>query len=546
MAVTRVEQNSSTTPATFVYAGTGWTGGNVANQTLADANASGGTHASTSHAGDTVTISIASGYSGALVLLTGRAASGATGTGTLDGTAIPAYPVSNGAASAVTPYNWYQTAIAPIALASGTTHSLVLTNANTLVVDAIELYDTNTAVVPGTIVFAGHSQLYGFQEHNPALSTPVTPTIPAALYALLGGFGTSYVQAVPGEDLTNGGTSGTNTPYYSNSYAPDTGFQRYANPSGSLSAWGGSFSVDSRIGTNGVGAWHNIRPEFAVIMHGFNDLGYTTLYDAPPVGNAANGASALQHVQTLATVTALSGGTFKITQGANSTPLLSAFADGPTITSQLANATPSAIRFTSSGAGGTSNLAFTNGFYTLTAIDYAAQGSSLTLTTNTTTPGVNGLNMSAPSVTGRNTIPAGAGWALLRFKQRLREMIWRMNLNSPGTIILVCGIFGTPGLYLPGAAHDTALLYDLAIRDVCAEATSRNAFFVPMWNIPVAMGGNIVNNYYIWQQQAFPPGGTVDLRSAHLTGEGCAMVAQALYRKIMDVKSMTTGKLGMR
>ncbi|MHB8646481.1 MAG: IPT/TIG domain-containing protein [Thermomicrobiales bacterium] len=82
--------------------------------------------------------------------------------------------------------------------------------------------------------------------------------------------------------------------------------------------------------------------------------------------------------------------------------------------------------------------------------------------------------------------PAGAGYALKRYTQRLRELVWRMNCASPNTLIVLCGICYDTTL-ATSYANDR-MHYDNATAMVAREQTSSNTIFVDTWT-GTAQGG---------------------------------------------------------
>jgi hypothetical protein len=322
-----------------------------------------------------------------------------------------------------------------------------------------------------------------------------------------------------------------NQPYYSNGYSPESGHRRALRgaDTGSTVTYYWANSAFGRVfgpGQANGALWHAAKPEIALLFHIYNDRGYVTLYETPGVGSTSNGASGLQQVQTLTPSGTVSGGTFTVSQGGNTSPAISVLSNVSVITTQLAAATPSPIPFTATGAAGSP----------------LASGSAVTLTGNTarTEPanltvnpaGVTGggtLTMGAANPVGRPTLATAAGWVSARQRKYTQDLLWAMNCASPNTIIIVISTAMTPA-----DLTDTVMIPPLsaAMMSLCEgrDSTVKNTYWCDVSNIPNENGG--ASGYSIWQQQAFNPG----FQSAHMTGAGCAAVGNAIYNRIMQIK----------
>jgi lysophospholipase L1-like esterase len=83
----------------------------------------------------------------------------------------------------------------------------------------------------------------------------------------------------------------------------------------------------------------------------------------------------------------------------------------------------------------------------------------------------------------------GLGYDLEAYKQRIREDVWRMNLNSPNTLVVLCGIaFEDLAAQGRTAVLATEQAYDAALASLVAEGTFANTLYVPTWPV-IANGG---------------------------------------------------------
>lgn len=419
MARTTVEQ----TDASFVYSGAGWS-------TVSDAAASSGSYAKTSTAGNTVTITVPSGNSGAL-LLCSRIGRSNVATVTVDGAAMANWSqdaFTTAAASAGqtwTPYNaivqpiaWQRSAYRPITFANtAIAHTIVIgVVSGTITIDAVELYAAASIVV-GRVTTQGHS----IGQGNGVTTAQRYSGLVAA--------------AIVGTD--------DNHCYGSSSLIYDTGNTTFTPPSvgwleqeGNTGAVGGSVK-QVNIGTAGA-------------------------YSVAPTGATLSG-----------------GGGAGATLGT------------PTTTGSSPSIQVTGVPVTAKGSGFTSapTVAFTGGTGTAAAatavLDQVQDSYAAGAHWWGRTPEIAILNHGVNEIaTFSATDPGGgAGYVIELFKQRLREGLWRMWLNSPDTITVVCGMnYDSP---------DAAIFhtYDAAIQAVLAETTTRRAIYLDCWNVIGNNGG---------------------------------------------------------
>ncbi len=377
----------------------GWTA-------IPDANAYDGTaYSATTIAGTARRIATPRGTTAALLLATARADCG-TCTYTVGGGPPVSWNQSNRQTPPVeTRYNWYRTASAPIAITDPANPPPIAVTAaprGLTTLDTAEFWQ-RAAVVPKTITWFGHSIIYGYLN-QPPYTIPVHPRFSTLVSGWLGM--TEINQAVPGEDLTNGNT--VPTPYYANTYAPMPGWLRAERGAAfGGTAWGGGAFPYPAHGQP-TAQWWATAPQIAVVMHGLNDIGLTSLYD--------------------------------------------------------------------SGSHGYTN--------------------------------------------------AGSGYAIARFTQRLRELVWRMNCASPETRIFLCGICYARTVVDMNTGEPLPLLidYNNAIASVARDATTQNTFSIDTWT-PTANDGRFA---------LFQPGTDLNPDLVHPNGAGHELLARVIYHAIVE------------
>lgn len=73
------------------------------------------------------------------------------------------------------------------------------------------------------------------------------------------------------------------------------------------------------------------------------------------------------------------------------------------------------------------------------------------------------------------------GYYLALFKQRLRELVWRMNYSVPGCLVLLVSM--TPNTNIGGAVTQANIVaFDRAIQQVALEPTMTNCCYVNCWD----------------------------------------------------------------
>jgi lysophospholipase L1-like esterase len=384
-----IESTVSPGASGFTLAGSGWA-------PTSNALASGGAYHSTSHAGDTCTITVAAGIIGVLLLCV-RLAEGNAATVTVDGVAQANWSqrsfTTNASATwsnagATPPVPWWQSAYQPIFFANtGIAHTIVLGIASgTITIDAMETY-TAESVVAGRVTAFGNSIVAGA-----TLGSPSVQRFGALVAAALGSGYSEDNHGISGEILAF--QSSTNVGF---------GWQRAAMGSqggtgASATATVSGGALTGFTGLVGGSGWSPSQPPYVAI-----GPGSTGVFSA-----------AAHAVVTGTAVTSLpvdAGGTL--------------YTVAPTVT-----------------IGNT----------------WWPQTPELALLM----PTLNDLNFYGTADPG-----GGLGYVLESVKQRLREMIWRMQLNSPGTLVVYGSLTYQPAA--AGANEALKLVWNAALSGVLAE-----------------------------------------------------------------------------
>jgi hypothetical protein len=416
------------TASQWAAGGSGWT-------TQASINASGGSYRYTSVVNDTYTFSVPAGTT--CVLLNGvRLSQNGSASVSVDGgvqpdlwnlndyTTATAFGGSFTVQGITVPVAWHRSLYRPIYLDPTVSHTIVVKSLGGMMgLDCAECYIAES-IVPGRVTTLGHSI-----SNGTALGSPTTQRASALLAATLGG-------------LDDNHGYGSSNLTYDNS---NTG--TYPAPIGWKQAQGDAGDF--------VG-------------------GYITSVTVTDGGAYSTGP-------TIAVVSPITTGA-----GASLSPVLTGTSPNISVASVTIN-----NRGTTPYAGGFSAVAF-NGS--------GSRGAAATVVYSAYNDLSNGSNWwgRAPEVAlfwhGHNdaqllptTDPGGGlGYGQQIFRQRMREALWRMNANSPNTIILVVGM--TWYNVIAPAAMASQRTY-LGMEAVCAEPTIRNTKYLNMADIIANNGG---------------------------------------------------------
>lgn len=444
MGMLRIEQSVTGAAPSVTYTGGGWT------TASADSATSGGTYALNSTAGQSVAINVPTGKSGILIgtLMTAQG-TGVVGV-SVDGGAATNYSLGTGATTNSQNYHWYQSCLPPISFSNtAVTHTVTLTNVSgTIYLDFVEFYDTSTAIVAGTLVGFGHSILYGFQGTTVPLNNPVASTFVREVSRNLGfTLGNTFNQGIPGEDLANGkANASTNPQFYSNDYSPEPAWRRAATgTSAGPFSWAVSSNLVGQVAVTAGGSGYTSDPAV-----GFSGGGGTLAAAvANRTGNAVTGITMTNHG-----INYTSAPTVSITGGAGT------------------------------GATGTATLAFT---VAATNTWWVRQPEvALVMHAYNDMPHV---QIYDPGTGGAAGSPAGTGWTLRRFKQRLKELCWRMNLNSPNTLIVLCGPSFQNTFSIANGNVQTLTDFSEGIALVAGDATVKNAIYCDLYGALKSVAG---------------------------------------------------------
>jgi lysophospholipase L1-like esterase len=115
-----------------------------------------------------------------------------------------------------------------------------------------------------------------------------------------------------------------------------------------------------------------------------------------------------------------------------------------------------------------------------------------------------------------------AGYYLALFKQRLRELVWRMNYSVPGALVALVGM--TPNTNIGGAVTVANIVaWDRAIQQVALEPTMTNCMYVNVWDA--------LNNNGYTQTSVLSDG-------THPTIYGHELMARALFKQLSARRSL--------
>jgi len=142
-------------------------------------------------------------------------------------------------------------------------------------------------------------------------------------------------------------------------------------------------------------------------------------------------------------------------------------------------------------------------------------------------------------VRGDNDPAGGGNYGLAQVQQRIRELIWKINCNTPATQIFVIGTnwlalstwqLGAP--YTHGGTYDnngsTSIwrAWDAGIAAVCAESTSLNTTFVPLFSLTAIKNSALLTD------------------GTHPSQEGHTLIAAELVGRVLARGASGSGRTG--
>jgi lysophospholipase L1-like esterase len=439
MSVLRLESSD----ASFVYTGAGW-------GTVSDASASGGNYRGTVSNGDSVSIGIAaaSGYTGFLIGYTSQ--NGAfVPTITVDGVASGSIAQTNTATTSNVGAFIYQRLSQPFLFVGNGAHTITLVAAGGgMTIDFIEYYTAELPVLGRCTTF-GHSITAGYGLAVPG-QTRFSRLVANAFGLADDNFGVSS------EDITNGNNrcNGVLTDTYAAMTLIATGAS-----AGVFNLVYTPYPTGTTIKTANTIAWNDVAGTVQTRLNGVLGAGAVACSIGPLPGSAVliNFTGTYRGAQNLLTVadSTLTGGTAVVAY------------QGPNTGSSQWNAivpTPGWQR----AWNGTSAI----------GDNWFARRPELALV-------MHALNDCGYSNLLDPTF--GTGYGAERFKARIRELNWRMNLNCPNTQIIHCGIC-YDNVPADGSFNPLRRQYSTFLAGVCAEPTMKNVTYVDLW-LPTVNNG---------------------------------------------------------
>jgi hypothetical protein len=276
-----IQQNDAS--VTYSTGGGAW-GGTAA----ADTYASGGTYAFALASGKTATIAVAnaSGYTGFLVLFSGRADSTRNATISVDGvvsTLDQGGIITTG--SVTSNYTLNRQCAGPYYFVGNGAHTIIITSGTgTTTFDAIEFFTAETSTVDEVLGF-GHSFMYSYAGAGPVQNAK-------RLNLLIANYlgSTEVNHGIPAEDLCNGDWHSASpfqtTRYFNNTVIYTPGWMRAESgnlwPSPGPAQGAGALLTTTQTGNFGAQWWAR-KPRIALWMHGYNDTYQAQYYDPPSV-----------------------------------------------------------------------------------------------------------------------------------------------------------------------------------------------------------------------------------------------------------------------
>ncbi len=119
-----------------------------------------------------------------------------------------------------------------------------------------------------------------------------------------------------------------------------------------------------------------------------------------------------------------------------------------------------------------------------------------------------------------------------RYKQRIREPLWRMHANCPGALLVVCGITNTVDVTIPTADKQR---WSGFLPGIVAEPTMANVIFVNTYLPMVANGGSALS--YFASTPGYDP--------LHPNLQGHWEIFRAVYREIRNARATASLKVGL-
>jgi lysophospholipase L1-like esterase len=450
VTVTRLESSD----ASFVYTGAGW-------GTISDASASGGNYRGTVANGDSVTITVAaaSGYTGFLIGYTSQ--NGAfVPTITVDGVASGSIAQTNTATTSNVGAFIYQRLSPPFSFVGNGAHTIVLVAAGGgMTIDFIEYY-TAELPVPRRCTTFGHSITAGYGLAAPA-QTRFGTLVANAFNLVDDNFGVSS------EDLTNGNNRCNGV--LTDSYASQTivltsvtsgNFNLVYTPAAAGVAPITIANVPYNASTTVLAA--AINTALNVLAPGINAVTVSAPGGALPLN--ANIIAFTGNAQPFR------GAQAPFVGSSGSPPLVGGVVSiGGTyvVGSQQWNALVPVPGWTRAW-NGTSAI----------GDNWFGRRPELALV-------MHGLNDCGYSLLLDPTF--GAGYGAERFKARIRELNWRMNLNCPNTQIIHCGVC-YDNVPADGSFNPLRRQYSTYLGAACADPTCKNVTYVETW-IPTVNNG---------------------------------------------------------
>lgn len=391
MSRTLIDENV----AGFALGGSGaWASASAGDQ-LASYNGTLHTNGTT---GGTATLTPPSATTCVLILGCARLDGPTVCTITVDGAFYATWNLNTGASAGDNRFYWFRTLCAPILLAAGTSHTIVVTNTSggTFALDGAEYYVAEAATV-GRMTAGLHSWETGY----PSVAGIAWSSLVATALGL-----TADHQGVNNEDLANG----------VNAAAAVNDVQTVT-----VDATGGTFTLTL------------INPQTGA-SYTSGALGGATTTTAATIQTTLRATNAIYNAIT---VTGSNGGPYTVTMlggvGGVLVPLMAAnsasLTGGTTHTATIAHTTKGQ---TSNPQYNTAGANTTPGWMLAEAYGTAANEGLTWPRTPALFAAICGINdFGVWNTNDTGTPAAGVGYSARRFAQRLKEIFWRIKANCP-------------------------------------------------------------------------------------------------------------------